>query len=61
LAVHIYRLLGFRNRLQVLIDWAASYIFRERAARLILPSSRKWRRGGTKDEVTPEKVTSHEI
>ena len=60
LAVHIYRLLGFRNRLQVLIDWAASYIFRERAARLILPFSRERRSGVTNDEVTPEKVKSHE-
>ncbi|HPO59647.1 MAG TPA: FAD-dependent oxidoreductase [Anaerolineaceae bacterium] len=37
LAVHIYQLIGFRNRLAVLIDWAWSYIFYERAVRLIGP------------------------
>lgn len=37
LVVHIYQLIGFRNRLAVLIDWAWSYIFYERAARLIGP------------------------
>ena len=37
LAVHIYQLIGFRSRLAVLIDWAWSYIFYERAVRLIGP------------------------
>lgn len=37
LAVHIYQLIGFRNRLAVLIDWAWSYLFYERAVRLIGP------------------------
>lgn len=37
LAVHIFFLIGFRNRLGVLIDWAWNYIFYERAVRLILP------------------------
>lgn len=37
LVVHIYQLIGFRNRLAVLIDWAWSYIFYERASRLIGP------------------------
>ena len=35
--VHILQLIGFRNRLAVLLDWAWSYIFYERAARLIGP------------------------
>jgi len=37
LVVHIIQLIGFRNRLAVLIDWAWSYLFYERAARLIGP------------------------
>jgi NADH:ubiquinone reductase (H+-translocating) len=35
LAVHLFWLIGFRNRLLVLINWAADYIFYERAVRLI--------------------------
>lgn len=37
LAVHIARLIGFRNRLVVLLDWAWDYLLHERAIRLILP------------------------
>lgn len=37
LAVHIYKLIGFRNRLVVMIDWAWDYFFFERAVRIILP------------------------
>ena len=37
LAVHIFFLIGFRNRLGVLINWAWNYVFYERAVRLILP------------------------
>lgn len=37
LGVHIFQLIGFRNRLAVLMDWAWSYLFYERAARLIDP------------------------
>jgi NADH dehydrogenase len=36
-SVHLYNLIGFRNRLFVLIDWAWDYFFYERAVRLILP------------------------
>jgi NADH:ubiquinone reductase (H+-translocating) len=38
LSVHIYRLIGFRNRLLVLIDWAWDYLFFERGVRLIMPA-----------------------
>jgi NADH:ubiquinone reductase (H+-translocating) len=34
-ALHIYRLIGFRNRLIVLIYWAWDYFFYDRAVRLI--------------------------
>ncbi|RPI07105.1 MAG: NAD(P)/FAD-dependent oxidoreductase [Ignavibacteriae bacterium] len=38
LSVHLYKLIGFRNRLVVLINWAWDYFFYERAVRLILPT-----------------------
>ncbi len=38
LSVHLAKLIGFRNRLFVLINWAWDYLFYERAVRLILPS-----------------------
>jgi NADH dehydrogenase len=37
LGVHLVKLIGFRNRLQVLLNWGWDYIFYERAVRLILP------------------------
>lgn len=43
LAVHIYRLIGFRNRLQVLTDWGLAYFSRDRAIRFILPFHREER------------------
>jgi NADH dehydrogenase len=38
LGVHLIKLIGFRNRLLVLINWAWNYLFYEHAVRLILPS-----------------------
>ncbi len=35
--VHLAELIGFRNRILVLINWAWDYLFFERAVRLILP------------------------
>ncbi len=35
--VHLVKLIGFRNRLFVLINWALDYFFYERTVRLILP------------------------
>lgn len=40
LSVHLFNLIGFRNRLFVLINWAWDYFFYERAVRLILPSEK---------------------
>ena len=37
LGVHILKLIGFRNRILVLINWAWDYFFYERAVRLIFP------------------------
>jgi NADH:ubiquinone reductase (H+-translocating) len=36
LVVHLIRLVGFRNRLVVLINWAWDYFFLERASRIII-------------------------
>ena len=33
--LHIYRLIGFRNRLAVLINWAWDYFFYDNQVRLI--------------------------
>ncbi len=41
LLVHIYYLIGFRNRLIVLIQWCWSYFFYARGSRLIV--SKEWR------------------
>ncbi len=38
--VHVAKLIGFRNRLLVLVNWAWNYLSFERAARLILPYRR---------------------
>ncbi len=40
LGVHLFNLIGFRNRLIVLINWAWDYFLYERAVRLVLPSER---------------------
>jgi NADH dehydrogenase len=40
LLVHIYFLIGFRNRLVVLLDWAWAYLTFQRHARLILDPAR---------------------
>ncbi|MCS7221385.1 MAG: NAD(P)/FAD-dependent oxidoreductase [Anaerolineae bacterium] len=39
LGVHLFNLIGFRNRLLVLMNWAWDYLFYERTIRLILPAS----------------------
>jgi len=40
LIIHILRLVGFRNRLLVLIGWAMDYFFYERGVRIILPTKK---------------------
>ncbi len=39
LGVHLFNLIGFRNRLLVLINWAWDYLLRERPVRLIVPGN----------------------
>ena len=41
LLAHIYFLIGFRNRLVVLIDWAAAYLTYQRGARIIVRSDQR--------------------
>lgn len=38
LAIHIAKLIGFRNRALVLVNWAWNYVFPKRSVRLILPA-----------------------
>ncbi len=38
LSVHLAKLIGFRNRILVLINWAWDYFLSERAVRLIMPN-----------------------
>jgi len=61
LFVHIFFLIGFRNRIIVLIQWAWSYFTYERGARLItgdqhLPSWEEWQR--EEEHAEKEKVTA---
>jgi NADH:ubiquinone reductase (H+-translocating) len=49
LAVHIFYLIGFRNRLLVMIDWAWSYFTYRRGARLIT--------GGRLEAGTPDDIS----
>jgi NADH dehydrogenase len=41
LFIHIMQLVGFRNRLSVLLQWAYAYIFFERGVRLITESEER--------------------
>lgn len=43
LAVHIFFLIGFRNRVLVILQWAWAYLTYQRGARLITPSARRSR------------------
>lgn len=47
--VHIFNLIGFRNRLLVMVNWAWDFLLFDRAVRLILPSEScsGLRQGGT--------------
>jgi NADH dehydrogenase len=51
LVVHIFWLIGFRNRILVLINWANDYLFYERAIRLITPED-----GSSATEKMPKPV-----
>lgn len=42
LIIHLFNLIGFRNRMLVLINWAWDYVLYERAVRFIFPSRSGW-------------------
>ncbi len=39
LVIHLFNLIGFRNRVMVLINWAWDYLFYERAVRYVFPTN----------------------
>jgi NADH:ubiquinone reductase (H+-translocating) len=43
LLVHILFLIGFRNRVAVILQWAWSYLTFKRGARLITETAEQWR------------------
>ena len=47
LVVHFYYLIGFENRLQVLIRWASYYVRLDRPVRMIIHVSQTPRQGNT--------------
>ena len=49
--VHIFRLIGYRNRFLVLINWAWDYLFSEHSVRLIVPTEFPTGRGITAKEI----------
>jgi NADH dehydrogenase len=38
LFIHLFNLIGFRNRVMVLINWAWDYLLYERAVRYVFPA-----------------------
>jgi len=54
-AVHIFNLIGFRNRLLVMINWAWDYLFSEHGVRLIVPSNFSLLKETTPASSTPAK------
>lgn len=53
LGIHIVYLIGFRNRIAVMMNWAWGYITFERVARILLPFRRRaptWPPSGTDDD-----------
>jgi NADH dehydrogenase len=39
LVIHLFNLIGFRNRMMVLVNWAWDYLLYERAVRFVFPSA----------------------
>ena len=51
LVIHITQLIGFRSRVQVLINWAWSYLTFENMVRLIQPTLGEQRREAVESEI----------
>ena len=45
LGIHIFFLIGFRNRVVVMFDWALAYLTYQRSARIVLGPPPPLRRG----------------
>jgi NADH dehydrogenase len=63
LVIHLFNLIGFRNRMMVLINWAWDYLLYERAVRFVFPSempslskSSSCVRGGGLDKEPPKNI-----
>lgn len=61
LVIHLFNLIGFRNRMMVLINWAWDYLLYERAVRFVFPSempslskASSCARGGGQDNNRPD-------
>src|SRR5574341_1774200 len=52
LFVHIFFLIGFRNRVAVILQWAWSYLTFKRGARLIVDTAEQWRLLAERGRVT---------
>jgi NADH dehydrogenase len=58
LAIHIFFLIGFRNRALVMFHWAYSYLTYRRGARLITGTTPLHVRGGQAREPTPPRPSA---
>jgi len=56
LFLHLLWLLGFRNRISVLVNWVWNYLTYDRSVRLILPAHRRTISSPAPVETTPESV-----
>lgn len=61
LFLHIFFLIGFRNRLAVMLDWFWAYLTRERSARLITGDAEELRDVRTGHKAPPPKSSSAEV
>jgi hypothetical protein len=60
LALHLVQIIGFRNRIMVLVNWAWNYFTYERGARLILGHDTATRAAHSSDDSSDERVERHE-
>jgi NADH:ubiquinone reductase (H+-translocating) len=58
LLVHIFFLIGFRNRVAVLLQWAWSYVTFSRGARLITDTAKHWRFTADRRALAPPDVSA---
>jgi NADH dehydrogenase len=58
LIIHLFNLIGFRNRVMVLINWAWDYLLYERAVRYVFPA--KMSAGSPHGSCAPASPTENE-